>query len=183
MRCVLYLIMIICFSGCGVFKKVHKEKTVDKIRSTISTKSDSIGITIDRSLIKIKEKLDTLVKIPGKTIHQNTQFNMDSLINGMTAVKNDLIDIRLHLNPITNTLSTTATLKPTQVPVFFDRETTKENDITQSGSKSGQSDEKLEEEHLNSSVDKQPKNSIWFTVLVWGVVAIVIFAVYRYFRR
>lgn len=183
MKSILYILLVLSLSSCGLFRKIHKEKTLNNSESSIITKSDSTGITVDKSVITTKEKLDTVITLAGKTVKQDVYLNMDSLINGMTAVKNDLLDVRLVLNPVTNILSVQANLKPRRVPVVWDKQTTKHNDITQSGSKSRQSDQKLEETHEANTVDKQPKNSIWFTVLIWGVVAIVIFVVYRYFRR
>ncbi len=183
MKVILYILLALSLSSCGLFRKIHKEKTLNKSESSIITKSDSSGVTIDKSVIITKEKLDTVITLPGKTVKQDVYLNMDSLINGMTAVKNDLLDVRLVLNPVTNILSVESNLKPRDVPVKFDRETNRQNDITQSGFKSEQKDLKLKEFHETNTVDKQPKNSIWFTVLIWGVVAIVIFALYRYFNR
>lgn len=183
MRSILYILILGSLFSCGIFKKVRKEKSLSKMETSISTRSDSTGLIIDKSVIIVKEKMDTVIKVPGKTFQQDTYLNMDSLINGMTAVKNDLIDIRLHLNPITNILSTTATLKPSSLPVAFDRETIRQNDIVNSGSKTHESNQESKQLQENNVIDKEPKNNSWFTLMIWGVVAIVIFAVYRYFKR
>ncbi|WP_316743829.1 hypothetical protein [Pedobacter antarcticus] len=183
MKVILYILLVLCLSSCGLFRKIHKEKTLNKSESSVITKSDSSGVTIDKSVITTKDKLDTIITLPGKTVKQDVYLNMDSLINGMTAVKNDLLDVRLVLNPVTHVLSVEASLKPRDVPVKFDRETNRQNDIVQSGSKFGSKDEKLKESQETVIVDKQPKNTLWYAVIMLGIVAILVFAVYRYFKR
>lgn len=183
MKSILYIILVFSLSSCGLFRKISKEKTLNKSESSIITKSDSTGITIDKSVIITKEKLDTVITLAGTTVKQDVYLNMDSLINGMTAVKNDLLDVRLVLNPVTNILSVQANLKPRKVPVVWDKQTTKHNDITQSGAKSGLKNEKLKESQSTGIVDKQPKNTSWYTIIIVSIVAIIVFAAYRYFKR
>jgi len=168
MKAILYILLALLLSSCGLFRKIHKEKTLNKSEFAINTKSDSTGITIDKSVITTKEKVDTVITLPGKSIKQDVYLNMDSLINGMTAVKNDLLDVRLVLNPLTNTLSVVANLKPRKVPVVLDKQITTHNDITQSGAKSELRNEKSKESQETGVLDKQPKNTSWYAIIILG---------------
>lgn len=175
----IYILMTCLLAGCGIFRKVHKESALHQTESVAVSKSDSTNITIDKSVTTIKEKADTNVLVPARTITQETYFNMDSLVNGMTAVKNGLIDIRLTLDPLTHKLSTTAVIKPQVIPVKIDKETTRTNDITSGGQVSRSLEAKSNEIYKASEVDKKPANSIWFVLMVLGISAILGYIIYR----
>ncbi len=100
MRKLILFLLVCSLASCGVFRKVHKEKTLDNLETSSVTKSDSSGITIDKSVSTIKEKADITLTVPGKTITRDMYLNMDSLVNGITAVQNDLLNVKLILNPI-----------------------------------------------------------------------------------
>lgn len=173
MRAYIYIVLLLFLSSCGIFRKVHKESTLDKIESSSVIKADSTAITIDKSITTVKEKADTAVIIPGKIVTQEVVFSMDSLVNGMTAVKNELIDIRFTLNPLTHKLSTIAVIKPQAVSFSVNKETTKANDITSLANVSKSEKDNHKEEHKISLVDKKPANSIWFVVIIIGVVCVI----------
>ena len=183
MRNILILLLCLCLASCGVFRKVNKDKTLDKVQTTSVVKSDSTGLKIDQSTTIIKEKADTTVSTPAAVVKQDVYLNMDSLVNGMTAVQNDLLDVKLLLNPVTGILSVVANLKPQSIKLQLDRTTTKQNDITQSGTISKSAEQKHEEEHRANSVVKEPKNSIWFIVMIIGIIAVVTFGAYKVFTR
>lgn len=169
--------------SCGVFRKVHKESTLDKISTTKILKSDSSSFKIDKTVTTIKEKVDTDFIIPGKIVSQQTYFNMDSLVKGMTAVKNDLIDVRFKLNPTTHALTTTATLKPRPVPVQIDKETTIRNDVASGINHMNEVNQESAEEHRTNLVDKEPKHTIWLTLGFLGLAFVVIRLAYVYLKR
>lgn len=178
------LIFLVCsLASCGLFRKVHKSKTLDKIETSSVTKSDSTGLTIDKSVTTIREQADTSITIPGKVVKQDTFLNMDSLVNGITAVKNDLLDVMLILNPATGILSVQANVKPRLVPVQFNRITTRQNDITHSGSKSGSVSSESSELHKEGIIDKAPKNYFYLILGVVIIFIIVLFVIYRKFFR
>jgi hypothetical protein len=180
----LFLILVVCsLSSCGIFRKVHKSTSMDKIESSSVAKLDITSITIDKSLKTVKESIDTTVEIPGKIITEERPLNMDSLINGMTAVKNDLIDVKLILDPLTKVLRTVATIKPQLVPVKLNRETTTQNDILNTGAVSKFTEQKLKEEHKASEVDKAPQNSFIFSSIIVIIAIGLIIGVFRYYRR
>jgi hypothetical protein len=180
----LFLILLVCsLSSCGIFRKVHKSTSMDKIESSSVAKLDSTSITIDKSLKTVKESIDTAVKIPGKVITEERPLNMDSLINGMTAVKNDLIDVKLILDPLTKVLTTVATIKPQLVPVILNRQTTTQNDILNTGTVSKFTEQKSKEQHKASEVDKLPANSYIFPVVIVGIALSLIIGVYRFYKK
>jgi len=176
------IIMIVLMSGCGTFRKVFKLKERSSSSSSVVVKKDSTGLVVDKSLITVKEKVDTTIAVPGKQVEQETFLNMDSLVNGMTAIKNDLIDVRLHLDPVSGILTAAAFIKPSKIPVQLDRTTTKQNDITSSSSVSTKSDEKKKAAASSDHVEKEPV-SLWYFVGGFGLIIFVILAVRYWLRR
>jgi hypothetical protein len=179
MRKLLLLTLVVSLSSCGLFKKVHKENTLDKIQTTSVAKSDSTSLTVDKSVTTIKEKADTTVIIPEKVVSQEVDFNMDSLVNGMTAVQNKLIDIRFLLDPATNKLTTTATIKPQGVSFVVNKETTIQKDISSQENVAKEIKNSAKEVHEHDLVDKKPFGTFWIVVIILGVVGIFVFAVYK----
>jgi hypothetical protein len=183
MKKLLLIIFVFSMASCGVFRKVRKERTLDKVKTSSVVKSDSSAITVDKTTTTIKEKADTVVTTKKQVVTQETYFNMDSLVKGITAVQNELIDIRFTLNPSTGILTTDATLKPQEVPFKFDKTTNINNDITKKNVVSKSSEDKKKESHEADLKIKEPKNSLVFYLIIISVVALVLLGVYRFFRR
>lgn len=180
-RLVVIALACVTLSSCGTFKKVFKLKESSKVEVIQSKRTDSTGLKVDKSITVITERIDTTVTVPGKTVKQDTYLNMDSLVNGMTAVKNDLIDVRLHLNPITGILSTVATIKPRPVVVGMDRQTTKQNDITEQSRKQEAALNKTKTENKRTEVVREPiKFPNWLIVVV---ILLVAGAAYMFWRK
>lgn len=177
----LLIIMIVLLSGCG-FRKVLKSSEYAKSSVISEIKKDSTGTIIDKSVITIKEKVDTSVQVPGKTISQDIHFNMDSLVNGLTAVKNDLIDVRLHLNPITGILSTVAEIKPFKLPVVIDKETIRHNDITQHSFQNEVKKDQVKQSSGSSIVQKDPVN-FWYYIGGLMFFIIVSFSIFYWIKN
>lgn len=175
------MVLATCLSSCGLFKKVHKESTLDKISTTSVAKSDSTGLTVDKSVTTIREHADSTIIVPAKTVTQETTFSMDSLVNGMTAVQNQLIDIRFTLNPVTNKLTTTAIIKPQAVSFSVNKETTRQNNITSQSAVKKESKSSAKEVHEHDLVDKKPFDTFWIVIIILGIVGIIVFALYRRF--
>lgn len=127
-----------------------------EVRSEI--KRDSIGLIVDHSVVFEKVKIDTLIKVPGKRIIQDTKFNIDSLVNGITAIKNELIDVKFILNPITGMLSTEAYFKPINVPFKYDYEKVTHTDKTQQSKQSESNMDIISTDEGKSIVEKDPIN-------------------------
>ncbi len=172
-RLALLLILPVLLSSCGAFREVFKLKESHKVEITQDRRTDSVGVTVDKSTTIITERVDTAVTIPGATVVQEVPLNMDSLINGMTAIKNDLIDVSLHLNPITGVLTSVATLRARLVPVKLDRVTTKQNDITTNSRKQEAITTTTRVEDKSKTVDKQPIKIPVCIVIIIIVISII----------
>lgn len=164
---------MLLFSGCGMFRKVFKSKEYSKLETKSEIRKDSTGLIIDKSVTTIKEKLDTVITVPGQIVRQDTYLNMDSLINGMTAVQNDLIDVQLKLNPITGILSSVAFIKPQKVPIKIDKETVIQNDITQQSYQSDLWKDSLNQISGSVVIEKKPVNFWWFCA-GFGILLIIV---------
>ncbi|WP_158797687.1 hypothetical protein [Pedobacter sp. L105] len=165
--------LVLVLSGCGLFKQVHKEKTTLKTEASQEVKRDSSSLMINHSIITVKEKVDTVLLVPEKTVRQETILNMDSLISGMTAVKNDLVNVSLVLNPVTHVLSAVATLKSQLIPLKIDKQTITQNNIVQTGNQSTNFKVKTKSAATRSIVDKKPVNlAMWLMIAFICVLAI-----------
>ncbi|AMQ00902.1 hypothetical protein AY601_4051 [Pedobacter cryoconitis] len=182
-RLILMLALIVSFSGCGIFKKVHKENSLAKVESKQEIQKDSVGLIIDKSVTTIKESIDTSITIPAKTVVQNTELNMDSLINGMTAIKNELVDVTLLLNPVTGMLSVAAVIKAQVIPVKMERQITHHNDIIQSSRKTEAVLNTNKSSDEKSVLDKAPKNTLWYVMIILAVIAVFAGAVIWLIKR
>lgn len=170
---------IVLMSGCKVFKS--KQYSRLEVRSEI--RKDSVGLIIDKSVITIKEKIDTTAIIPEKVIKQDTYLNVDSLVKGMTAIKNDVLDLRLVLNPVTGILSAEATIKALKVPVTLNKEIIKHNNITQQASVVD--DRKLSASEVvgSSTVKKEPVGVEYYVVGFFLFGAMVVFVMFWIKRK
>lgn len=176
------IIMIVLLSGCGMFRKVFKTKEYSKLETKSEIRKDSVGLIVDKSVTTIKEKIDTVISIPEKVIKQNTYLNMDSLVNGMTAIKNDVMDLRLIYNPVTGILSTEATIKEQKIKSSLDRITTTVNDITQQSKVTEDKKESKKEESGLYLVQKEPA-SIWSYVIGLGILIFVAVSIYFWLKN
>jgi hypothetical protein len=171
-------------SGCGIFRQVHKEKEILETKASQELRKDSSGVTVNRSVITVKEKIDTVLIVPEKTVRQETMLNMDSLINGVTAVKNDLVDVNLVLNPVTHILSAVATLKTRMIPLKIDKQTTTQNNIVQAGNQSVDFKTKDQSAVTHSIVDKKPVNvGIWLIIVCIGILVASLIYFFRLRRK
>lgn len=176
MRNIIIILLLFTLSGCGAFKKVFKSKVSTKIETVHKSKKDSTGLTIDKSKTVIKEKADTSIKTKAKIVKQETPMNMDSLVNGLTVIKNELVDVRLLFNLATGVLSTEAILKPQTVDFRFDRETTTENDIVRKGTVKKEISNLSKNSNSSNTVQKDSaKMDIWLLAVIAGLIFIYSF--------
>lgn len=125
MRRATCLIAICLLCSCGIFKRKSKDRLTASSQTSIQTEIKSSEITTDKSKITIRERADTTLTTPAKKTSGQSSIglNMDSLVNGLTAISNDLVDVKLVLDT-NGILTTTAFIKPQQFNFHFDRETT-----------------------------------------------------------
>lgn len=176
------IVMIVLLSGCGAFRKVFKSKEYSKLETKSEARKDSVGLITDKSITTIKEKIDTTLIVPEKVVKQDTYLNMDSLVNGMTAIQNEIMDLRLVLNPVTGILSAVATIKPQSIPVLLNRETVKQNDISQQSNTSEEKKDYKKQESGSSIVQKDPVN-MWFYIFGLSVLTLVAGTIWFWTKR
>lgn len=174
------IIMMVLLSGCGMFRKVFKSKDYSSLETKSEIKKDSIGLIIDKSVTTIKERIDTVITTPEKVVKQGTYFNMDSLVNGITAIKNEVMDLRLVLNPATGILSAEATIKAFKIPVHLDKETIKQNDVTQRSRVNENKRESLEHRSGSTIIEKQPISIKYYLA---GLLLIIVVSVFFWIKR
>lgn len=171
------LLIVVTLSGCGTFRKVFKLKESDRTEEQSEVKIDLTSTATDRSVTTITEKKDTTITTKQAVVKQDTYLNKDSLVKGMVAIHNDLVDVKLKLDPVTGILSTIATVKPQLVPVNIDKTTRIEADVKQDIAIAQQKNSSIERESKRSTVEKEPaKIGVWFAiaalvVLVLGLLA------------
>lgn len=182
MRKLIIILLIVSLSSCGLFRRVKKDKTLEKIETRHQIKKDSIGIRIDKGTIEVKEQADTVVITKKKTTTEKTAFNIDSLVNGLTAMSNDMVDVKVILDDA-GMLVTTTTLKPQPVEFKYNRTTLIQKDITEKSTKNEAvlNTEKKETKKVVKS--KEPaKMGIWLIAAIVGI-GIIITAIYFYFKK
>lgn len=182
LRCIPLIIITVFLSGCGMFRKVFKSNDYAKQEISSSEKKKMAEWTTDRSILTIREQSDTTVVIPEKIIKQETFFNVDSLVNGLTVVQNDLLDVSLLFHPKTGMLSASAILKPRLIPVKFNKETILQNDINRKITQSASVKEISKSEHSNTIVEKSPIN-IWYYVFGSGILILISFSLFYWLKK
>lgn len=179
--------LIFVQSGCGLFREVNQSREGSLFKSTTEYSKDSTKLVLDRSVVIVKEKTDTAVLVPEEIVRQDGYFCMDSLVNGITAIKSDLVDVRLVFNPVKQRLYAEAILKPRKISVWIDKETAIHKHIEEQSIQVENSRIQLKDEKTKVCVEKKPLNiQYWFVVfLVTLVVVILVFrlVILKFFNR
>lgn len=176
------LIMLVFLSGCGMFRKVFKSNDYAKQEISSSEKKKMKEWTTNRSILTIREQSDTIVVIPEKIIKQETSFNVDSLVNGLTVIQDDLLDVNLIFQPETGMLSASATLKPRLIPVKFNKETILQNDVSRKITQSGSAKKSSKSAQSNTIVEKSPV-STWLYIFGSGILILVSFSLFYWLKK
>lgn len=176
------LIMLVFLSGCGLFRKVFKSNDYAKQEISSSEKKKMKEWTTNRSILTIREQSDTIVVIPEKIIKQETSFNVDSLVNGLTVIQDDLLDVNLIFQPETGMLSASATLKPRLIPVKFNKETILQNDVSRKITQSGSAKKSSKSAQSNTIVEKSPV-STWLYIFGSGILILVSFSLFYWLKK
>lgn len=182
LKCLPLLVMMVILSGCGMFRKVFKSNEYAKEEISSSEKKEIKEWSTDRSILTIREQSDTVVIIPEEIIKQGTYFNVDSLVNGLTVIKNDLLDVSLIFQPETGLLSASAILKPRLIPVKFNKETILHNDVSRKIVQSSSVRESSQVEQSNSIVEKSPV-SIWLYLFGSGILILISFSLFYWLKK
>lgn len=169
-----FLVGMCLLSSCGLLRNVHREKSEVRSSMVVEVKKDSVGMRVDRSTLTKVERIDTVVTVPEQVVKQDQVVNMDSLVNGIMAIQNDLVDVKLSLNPATGIMSAVATLKARSVAVVLDRTMTEQRDITESATTHSELNSKKNTSESHSQVDRSGLDIPWYVwiigVLICGVM-------------
>lgn len=176
-----YLFLICSLASCGIFRKSSKDKALTSSQTTTTKESKSSEFIIDKSKIIIKEKADTAITTPAKQTSGQVKvgLNMDSLVNGLTAISNDLVDVKLVLDS-NGILTTTALIKPQQVNFHYDRETTIEKDVT--GKKGAEAKENVKnksDSKVVNNVSEPTSIGLWAWLGMGAIVGIVLYFIIK----
>lgn len=182
LKCLSLLVMMVVLSGCGMFHKVFKINEYAKHEISLAEKIKMKEWNTDRSTLTIREQSDTVVVIPEKIIKHDIYFNVDSLVNGLTVIKNDLLDVNLIFQPQTGMLSASAILKRRLIPVKFNKEMILQNDVSRKITQSSAVKESSKIEQSNSIVEKSPF-SIWLYIFGSGVLILIGFSLFYWLKK
>lgn len=172
-RALLVVILACGLSSCGLFKKVTRTVDKEQTKTEQTVTNDSVGVTRDKSTTTIKERVDTTISTPERTVITEQVVNMDSLIQAVTNIKNDLFTVKLDYNKATGILRTTTTLLPQRISVKMDRVTTKQNDITTKSQVNQKATLNTTTKKKAVVKEKEPaKMGIWLVALIVGIGAI-----------
>lgn len=181
MRILIIFLFALLISGCGIFKKSSRDILKENSETRIENKNDSVGIIVDKSKIVIKEKADTSILTKEEKTEATSILNMDSLVNGLTAISNDLVDVKMVLDTSTNKLTTTVTIKPRPITFHIDKTTTIDRDYTQK-SKIDKGVLVSEKKNIKKfSVKKEPnKIGVWLIGVVVAIAGIVYYLLKKF---
>lgn len=182
LKCLSLLVIMVVLSGCGMFRKVFKINEYAKQEISLAEKIKMKEWNTDRSTLTIREQSDTVVVIPEKIIKHDIYFNVDSLVNGLTVIQNDLLDVNLIFQPQTGMLSASAILKRRLIPVKFNKEMILQNDVSRKITQSSAVKESSKIEQSNSIVEKSPF-SIWLYIFGSGVLILIGFSLFYWFKK
>lgn len=196
MRKIMLLILAgIMLAGCQVTKQIDKQRNRDRSERVTNTDSTAhVDLTEQTDIrtvedISTTERINVMVTMPGAFI--TTGIAQNNLNQG-TYTETAEMTLRIFRDSLTGVIMAQATTKPKEVPVTGTR-TRKENRIIIDNSikdqetdihmqKDGKEKKDVQSE-TNKKVVKRPYWMIWVGLTVAVVVALVLFALYRYFKK
>lgn len=174
MRYLTLLLLVISLSSCGLFKKVVRNVDKESSKTKVEVVSEQVGQVVDKSTTVVTEKKDTVITTPSKQSQSVQLVNLDSLIDAITHVKNDLVDISFRYDKLSGVLTTNVKVKPQEVPVFFERTITTQNDVTTNTSaKSATKSESQSKSKVTNKESTPTYGWIWIVLVVVGVIGFV----------
>lgn len=172
-------------SGCGVFNRVHKERSKENIleKSKTTTKKENQVNVVDRSVTTITEKTDTTIETPKIYGQSKSKIDLDAVKDGLTVIDDQFLTLSQVYDTKDSTLKTNYVLKPQKVPVPKEKKTEIRNDINTS--KSDRNDTKREEKKqikkADVIIDRKPDYKVVFIIV--GIIALVLFVRWLINRR
>ncbi|RZK59555.1 MAG: hypothetical protein EOO95_18115 [Pedobacter sp.] len=150
-------------------------------QATTETTVKSTELITDKSKITIKEKADTSVTTKPQTVSGAVKIglNLDSLVNGLTAISNDLVDVKMVLDS-NGILTTTAFMKPRTIDFKFDRTTMVDKDVTKSGTVEQASKASVKQSTKEVKKESEPTPiGLWAWLGMGAIAGIVLYFIIK----
>lgn len=169
-KLLLFIIMAVTLSGCGLFKRVstyiesHRKDSLEKI--------NTVGTKTDKSKIVITEKIDTAIKVPGYSQAGEWKINNDSegkkfpgFQTPSITLDSTLTTVKLTYDSLTNSVKVLVTAKDQLVKAIQEKRTEIFNDIREDT----KSKKEVKVKTQDKVKDKQSKPDYWWIAWVIGV--------------
>lgn len=168
------LIITISLQSCGLFNSVFKKTDKNKEKTEVNISKNINTEFLDKSLITIKEKADTILKIDGSKFN-NSIFLYDlKNINNISVLNNDLVEVKQTYDTLEKKLKTNVLIKPKNINIKFDKTTIINKDIYSNTTTKQDSNIKVNKLIKSDIKTKEPKNTFWFVILS-SIIAIGLF--------
>jgi len=177
------ILLILSLQSCGVFSSVFKKSDKYKDKSEISVTKDISNNTLDKSLIVIKETVDSTIKTDFKKFETSNLLNNIVDIKNLTILSNDLLEVKQNYDTLHKSLSTEVVLKSRNIPVKVNKTTTINKDVFVNTNIKIDSISKKDIINKSSIKTKEPKNTFWFTILLSGVAIGLFFGLKKIFQK
>jgi len=179
---IIFFILLITLQSCGVFNSVFKKSDKNKEKTEISYIKDSSVQNLDKSLIIIKEKADSIIKI------NTSKFNNSIYLNNIKDIKNlllnnDLVEVKQNYDTLNKILKTDVVLKPREISIKVDKITTINKDVFTNTNVKLDSIVKTNKVIKSNIKTKEPKNSFWFTIILSGIAVGLFFGLKKIFSK
>lgn len=187
MKNILILISFsLLMSSCGIFKSTNKQKRIhtETTKTVVEQKRDTVTVFRDRSVIKESSIIDTVIKVPGKSISSESKPNKSLLQEGMVTLDSAGVKVKLTLDSATGMLRTLVNIDTTEHIIKRRSERIEERDVSQQsrGSQSSKEEKQTAVEDKNKTVQRTPIKTGVLAAIILGAVLIVSFFVWLYFR-
>jgi len=167
------------FSSCGLFKTTTRHKETSRTDSV--EKIDNTTVKTDNSKITIKEKLDTVVKVPG--YEQSGEWKLKSGSNPFEknefSLDSTISNLKLYYDSLSHSVKVLNKVKDQMIPVRVDRLTEIHKELNETSSSSKKTD--VSKSHTELNKVAKPDYS-WIFYLV-GVIALLIVVAKVYHSR
>jgi hypothetical protein len=171
-------------SGCGIFNKVFKHKTSEKIleESSKELKAKTDLNIIDKSVITITETLDTPIITAEVKGRSEKKVNLVDVQKGLTVIDDQFVTLHQIYNPLDSTLRTDYVLKPRSVAAPFKRVTEKHNNIASSVKQEQDQKEERKKRIEKSDAVVERKPGYTTALVIIGVIVLLLFLVRKLWK-
>lgn len=159
------LIITISLQSCGLFNSVFRKTDKNKEKTEVNISKNINTQVLDKSLITIKEKADTILKVDSSKFNNSIFLYELKDINNISVLNNDLVEVKQTYDTLTKELKTNVLIKPKNINVKFDKTTVINKDIYSNTTVKQDSNIKVDKVIKSNIKTKEPKNTFWFVIL------------------